>query len=326
MINKKLKELVGKCTIVSGIAFVLGVSTVVSSAKYLKSGSAFEFIECIAQASDINDWTKEWGELQKQMEDEALPVLKKEIELGNEDVSDEEKSTTIKSYDISKAIPMWTLSSDVTMISDYHKNNDSLSELIEWNDRWYIPATTMTGEYASILLQKEKDGYHVYGQYFGNDDNYIADTADDIKNKIEKELSDTKIAKIRNISIPFYKVNLVYIKQADGKERVIPYQAENAMTLNDIGEKKGTIYSVSEFISDMENEYEEYSEQELKQIIEKNKAEINLGGNLQPKKRISVEKDNSQNDFFKYYIIIAIALVVAFGGLLGVKFVARRKK
>ena len=315
-----------KHVLVAGIAFVLGVSTIVSSAKYFKPGPVFEFIECTAQAADINDWTKEWGELQKQMEDEALPVLKKEIEFGNEDVSDEEKSTTIKSYDISNAIPMWTLSSDVTMISDYHKNNDSLLELIEWNNRWYIPATTMTGEYASILLQKEKDGYHVYGQYFGNDDNYIADTADEIKNKIEKELSDMKIAKIRNISIPFYKVNLVYIKQADGKERVIPYQAENAMTLNDIGEKKGTIYSVSEFISDMENKYEEYSEQELKQIIEKNKAEMNLGGNLQPKKRISVEKDNSQNDFFKYYIIIAIAIVVALGGLLGVKFVVRRKK
>ena len=98
------------------------------------------------------------------------------------------------------------------------------------------------------------------------------------------------------------------------------------MTLNDIGEKKGTIYSVSEFISDMENEYEEYSEQELKQIIEKNKTEMNLGGNLQPKKRISVEKDNSQNDFFKYHIIIAIAIVVAFGGLLGVKFVESEVK
>ena len=39
------------------------------------------------------------------------------------------------------------------------------------------------------------------------------------------------------------------------------------------------------------------------QIIEKNKTEMNLGGNLQPKKRISVEKDNSQNDFFNDIIL-----------------------
>ena len=102
--------------------------------------------------------------MQKQMADGATTVLKKEITFNDKDVSEEEKATTIKSYDINNAVPMWTLSSDMTMIADYHKNNNSLSGLIKWSDRWYIPAKTMTGEDATILLQKEKDGYHVYGQ------------------------------------------------------------------------------------------------------------------------------------------------------------------
>lgn len=82
--------------------------------------------------------------------------VKKEITFNDKDVSEEEKATTIKSYDINNAVPMWTLSSDMTMIADYHKNNNSLSGLIKWSDRWYIPAKTMTGEDATILLQKKK--------------------------------------------------------------------------------------------------------------------------------------------------------------------------
>lgn len=130
-----LRKNVKKCVLVAGIAFILGVSTVVSSAKYFKSSSVLKFSECTVQAADINDWTEEWGELQRHMEDEALPVLKKEIELGNEDVSEEEKSTTLKSYDISNAIPMWTLASDVTMLSDYH-NNYNCYCYCNWSVAW----------------------------------------------------------------------------------------------------------------------------------------------------------------------------------------------
>ena len=211
------------------------------------------------------------------------------------------------------------------MIADYHKNNNSLSGLIKWSDRWYIPAKTMTGEDATILLQKEKDGYHVYGQYFGNDDNYVADTADEIKDKIKKELSGVYITEVRNISIPFYDINLIYIRQEDGKEKVIPYQSESAITLNDIGEEEGKLYTVSEFISNMENEYEEYSEQELKQIVKENKTQQNLGGSLLPKKKKVEEKDKASDFFSDYITIMIITIVLAVGVLFVIKLIIRRK-
>ena len=221
------------CTVVI-MAFIFGMGITIFVTDYF-GDCALKIMECEAKAADINayEWEKEWTGLQKQMADGATAVLKKEITFNDKDVSEEEKATTIKSYDINNAVPMWTLSSDMTMIADYHKNNNSLSGLIKWSDRWYIPAKTMTGEDATILLQKEKDGYHVYGQYFGNDDNYVADTADEIKDKIKKELSGVYITEVRNISIPFYDINLIYIRQEDGKEKVIPYQSESAITLND---------------------------------------------------------------------------------------------
>ena len=205
------------CTVVI-MAFIFGMGITIFVTDYF-GDCALKIMECEAKAADINayEWEKEWTGLQKQMADGATAVLKKEITFNDKDVSEEEKAITIKSYDINNAVPMWTLSSDMTMIADYHKNNNSLSGLIKWIDRWYIPAKTMTGEDATILLQKEKDGYHVYGQYFGNDDNYVADTADEIKDKIKKELSGVYITEVRNISIPFYDINLIYIRQEDGK-------------------------------------------------------------------------------------------------------------
>ena len=214
-------------------------------------------------AADTDEWEEEWENLRKQMELESQAVLNKEIQFGNDNMSTEEKSTALKSYDISNAIPLWTLSSDVTLLSDYHKHHDDFSKLTEWNNRLYIPATTMTDAYASILLQKEKDGYQIYAQYFGEDELYIADTADEIKDKIKNEFKNKEIKQIRNISVPFYKMNLIYVRESDGKEKIIPYQAAEATTLNDINEKNGSVYSVSRFISDMENAYEEYTEQEL---------------------------------------------------------------
>lgn len=180
----------------------------------------------------------------------------------------EDASTSLKLFDIDNAIPMCTLSSDVTMLADYHKHHDDFSKLIQWNNRWYIPATTMTGGYASILLQKEKDGYQVYARYFGDDEVYIADTGHEINDKIKKEFKNTEIEKIQNISVPFYKMNLIYIRQSDGKEKIIPYQAFGAATLDDINEEGGRVYSVDCFISDMESAYDEYTEKELAQIKE----------------------------------------------------------
>lgn len=313
------------CTVVI-MAFIFGMGITIFVTDYF-GDCALKIMECEAKAADINahEWEKEWTGLQKQMADGATTVLKKEITFNDKDVSEEEKATTIKSYDINNAVPMWTLSSDMTMIADYHKNNNSLSGLIKWSDRWYIPAKTMTGEDATILLQKEKDGYHVYGQYFGNDDNYVADTADEIKDKIKKELSGVYITEVRNISIPFYDINLIYIRQEDGKEKVIPYQSESAITLNDIGEEEGKLYTVSEFISNMENEYEEYSEQELKQIVKENKTQQNLGGSLLPKKKKVEEKDKSRDFFSGHITIMIISIVLAVGVLFVIKFIIRRK-
>ena len=146
------------CTVVI-MAFIFGMGITIFVTDYF-GDCALKIMECEAKAADINsyEWEKEWTGLQKQMADGATTVLKKEITFNDKDVSEEEKATTIKSYDINNAVPMWTLSSDMTMIADYHKNNNSLSGLIKWSDRWYIPAKTMTGEDATILLQKENSG------------------------------------------------------------------------------------------------------------------------------------------------------------------------
>ena len=318
MIRKKFKNYF----VAAIMTFIFGTCITPFAADYFGDCHALKFMECEVKAADTSEWEKEWTALQKQMADEASVVLKKEITFNDEDVSEEEKSTTIKSYDINNAVPMWTLSSDMTMISDYHKNNDSLPGLIKWNDRWYIPAKTMTGGDASILLQKEKDGYHVYGQYFGNDDNYIADTTDEIKNKIKKELSGVKITEVRNISIPFYEINLVYVRQGDGEEKIIPYQAESATTLNDIGEEEGKLYTVSEFMSDMESEYDEYSQKELEQIIKENKVKQNLGGGLLPKKKKVKDRDKPSNYFLGHVTIIVILVV---GIFFAMKFIIKKK-
>ena len=277
------------------------------------------------QAADANEWEGEWENLRGQMEQESYSVLKEEISFGNENMSEEEKTVSLKSYDIRNAIPMCTLYSDVSMLSDYHKNNDDFSKLIEWNNRWYVPATTMTDAYASILLQKETDGYHIYAQYFGDDDVYIGDTAVEIKDKVKKALNNTEIEQIQNISIPFYKLNLIYIRQSDGEEKVIPYQASGATTLDDINEKSGNVYTVSKFISDMESVYEEYTEQEIEQIVENNETEMSLGGALEPKKKAFNASNEENSSFAKEYLYI-IALLVVFVGLIFImRYVKRRK-
>lgn len=50
------------------------------------------------------------------MELESNDVLKQEIKFGNENMDEEEKSTSLKAYDISNAIPISTLTSDATML------------------------------------------------------------------------------------------------------------------------------------------------------------------------------------------------------------------
>lgn len=277
------------------------------------------------RASDVNQWEKEWEDSRRQMERESRSVLEKEIIFGNEDMTDEEKSTSLKSFDIDNAIPICTLSSDVTMLADYHKHGDDFSKLIQWDNRWYIPGTTMTDGYASILLQKEKDGYQVYAQYFGDDEVYIADTGQEIKDKIKKEFKNTEIERIKIISVPFYKMNLVYIKQSDGNEKIIPYQGTGATTLVDINEKSASVYSVARFISDMESAYDEYTEKELARIQEENEmGEGGIGGALLPKKKMhrGARKENGDS-VTNYMIIVICSLFVVF---VGMSFIVIQKK
>ncbi len=101
---------------------------------------------------------------------------------------------------------------------------------------------------------------------------------------------------------------------------------KSTTTLNDIGEEEGKIYTVSEFISDMENEYEEYSEQELKQIVKENKTQQNLGGSLLPKKKKVEEKDKSSDFFSGHITIMIISIVLVVGIFFAMKFMIRKEK
>ena len=75
----------------------------------------------------------------------------------------------------------------------------------------------------------------------------------------------------------------------------------------------------------MENEYEEYSEQELKQIVKENKTQQNLGGSLLPKKKKVEEKDKSSDFFSGHITIMIISIVLAVGVLFVIKFIIRKE-
>lgn len=272
-----------------------------------------------------SDWETKWDQQQSEMSEQAKDVLESQVTLGDAKTDTSEKSTTIQKYDILEAVPVCYLKSDLSMLADYHKQGDDFSKLIQWTDCWYIPAQTMTDEYASIFLQKQKEKYDVSGVYFGEDDLYIAQSNSEIKQIVEREFATESLELVQNILIPFYDLNLLYVRQINGEEYVIPYTSSISDTLDTIHEKQGKVYTVKQFISDMEQGYEEYSDEEIKEIIETNKKESLLGGATQPKKKVVTAANTSQssnkmmsenNTAYRWSIIIVVvifgvALIVA---------------
>lgn len=119
-------------------------------------------------------------------------------------------------------------------------------------------------------------------------------------------------------------MNLIYIKQSDGNEKIIPYQGTGATTLVDINEKSGSVYSVARFISDMESAYDEYTEKKLAQIQEENEmGEGGIGGALLPKKMHSGARKENGDSVANYLMIVICSLFVVF---VGMSFVVIQKK
>lgn len=80
------------------------------------------------------------------------------------------------------------------------------------------------------------------------------------------------------------------------------------------------MYSVSKFISDMENVYQEYTEEELEKIVQKNKEEMTLGGALEPKKKVSQVKEKNTGNSARYIIFATgIAIIAVFGVIVYIK-------
>lgn len=274
-------------------------------------------------------WETKWSQEQSKMSAKAKDVLQKQVSLGDAETDESEKSTTLQEYEISEAIPVCYLKSDLSMLADYHKQGEDFSKLIQWTDCWYIPAQTMTDEYASVFLQKQKDAYDVSGVYFGEDDLYIAQTNSEIKKKVRQEFDTETVDLVQNILIPFYNLNLLYVHQTNADEFVIPYESSMSDTLETIHEKQGKVYTVEQFVSDMEQSYEEYTDEEIKEIIEKNQNEPSLGGATQPKKKMvtatNVSRDSDKtmldsNTAYRWGIIIAVVII------LGVAFIVVGRK
>ena len=127
----------------------------------------------------------------------------------------------------------------------------------------------MAGTYASIYIQKEGTKYEVYGTYLGDDYIYVADDMDSIKSIIKQDFDDD-IVDVKTVNLPFYEMNLIYVKDAKDNEYVIPYEAPYSSqltpVLETIGKEEGKVLLFADdilvFISDSKN-----STRQLLQLI-----------------------------------------------------------
>lgn len=269
-------------------------------------------------AQTKSDWKVSYEEMRAEMEKESRDVLEEEItDKTKEEVSEEDWDTALISYDIKNAIPVWSLESDFTMIADYKKNKRDFSKLIKWENKWYIPAVTMAESDAHIFLQKEEGAYHVYGVFFDNTEVYAADTMDEIKSIVDEEVG-TDVVSVKIVSIPFYYMNLLYVQKGNGKEFVLPYEAGNSNVLENLDTEAGTVYKVADFMADMDRTYDEYTEEELKEIS----AKKTYGGFLQPKLK-SVQERDSGIVGSKIFIIFGIGGIIV--AVLAILWVKRRQ-
>jgi hypothetical protein len=254
------------------------------------------------EVSAQSGWKDSYEQMRVEVEQNAQTVLEKEIaDKDRTDVDDEDKGIILTSYDIKNAIPVWSLKCDATMLADYKAQNNDFSKIIQWENKWYVPAVTMSGSQASIFLQKEDGEYKVYGTFFDEDEIYIADTMDEIKLIVDKKVGKNAVS-VKIISIPFYNMNLLYVQDSSGKEFVIPYEAVGANVLENIDEQAGKVYSITDFIADMERSYDEYTIDEMKEIS----AQKTLGGGIQPKLK-PVRDRELKKEWFPTMTVVGIA-------------------
>ncbi len=160
----------------------------------------------------------------------------------------------------------------------------------------------MAGTYASIYIQKEGTKYEVYGTYLGDDYIYVADDMDSIKSIIKQDFDDD-IVDVKTVNLPFYEMNLIYVKDAKDNEYVIPYEAPYSSqltpVLETIGKEEGKVYELSEYIQGMDNFIEEHTEKELRTLV----SEMGYGGRVQLRLKVPSDKKNN------YVSIIVISIV-----------------
>lgn len=243
-----------------------------------------------ASAAEDKNWLDVYEEMRSEMEQEAKDIIQREISTeAKKDVAKEDLGTLLESCDIKNAIPLWDMPNDFQMIADYKKYDGDFSKLITWNNAWYIPAQTMAGTYASIYIQKEGTKYEVYGTYLGDDYIYVADDMDSIKSIIKQDFDDD-IVDVKTVNLPFYEMNLIYVKDAKDNEYVIPYEAPYSSqltpVLETIGKEEGKVYELSEYIQGMDNFIEEYTEKELRTLV----SEMGYGGRVQLRLKVPSDK------------------------------------
>ena len=265
-----------------------------------------------ASAKENKIWLDTYEEMCSEMEQEAKDIVQKEISTKEKkDVAKEDLGMQLASCDMENAIPLWDMPYDFRMIADYKKYDGDFSKLIIWKNKWYIPAQTMAGTYASIFLQKEDTKYEVYGIFFGEDCVYAADDMQSIKSMIRQNFGDD-IADVKTIYLPFYNMNLIYVQDADNKEDVMPYEATFTTVLETIGGEEGKVYELSDYIKEIDNHFEEYTEEELRAIAEQGL----FGGNPELKLKTPLDR-------WKYLILFSVIIVCIL--LIICIFVIRKK-
>lgn len=259
-------------------------------------------------AEENKSWPDTYEEMRNEMEQEAKDIVQKEISTKEKkDVAKEDLGMLLASCDMENAIPLWDMPYDFKMIADYKKYDGDFSRLITWNNKWYIPAQTMAGTYATIFLQKEDTKYEVYGIFLGDDSVYAADDMQSIKSMIRQNFGDD-IADVKTIYLPFYNMNLIYVQDADNNEYVMPYEARLTTVLETIGGEEGKVYELSDYIKEMDNHFEEYTEEELRAL-----AEQGVYGGGKPELKLKTPPDKKSIALLIFGVIIVSILLILCG-------------
>ena len=258
-------------------------------------------------AAKDNNWLDIYEEMRCEMEEETTDLLQKEISSkSKEEVDKDNWWTTLVSYDIKNAIPVWKIEYDFQMIADYKKYDKDFSKLVTWNNMWCIPAKTMDNADVTIIIYKEGQQYKRSGIYLDEDNIYVAESMETIKSIVKQNFEDN-VSDVKTIYLPFYDMNLLYIKDVDGKEYIMPYESRLTTVIEVIGGESGQVYELSDFIQEMDNHFEEYTEKELKTIA----SQGLLGGRPELKLKTPPTEKNNHLFLISSLIIVSILLIVA---------------